>query len=218
MQEAKQQAYAELARIGGALASEVRLEILELLAQAERNVDDLARLTGVSVANASQHLQKLRQAGLIAGRKQGLFVFYRLAGERVAELLSTLAKIAEAHSAEIERILRSYYLSRDGFEPVEPAELLDRAQRGLVVVLDVRPAEEFAAGHVTGAINIPIEELARRLRELPKKKQIVAYCRGPFCLMSFEAVELLRKRGFDARRLRDGLPEWRAEGRPIALG
>ena len=218
MQGPRQQAYAELARIGGALSSDIRLEILELLAQAERNVDDLARLTGVSVANVSQHLQKLRQAGLIAGRKQGLFVFYRLAGERVAELLSVLARVAEAHSAEIERIVRSYYLSRDDFEPVEPADVLDRTKRGLVIVLDVRPPEEFVAGHIPGAVNIPIGELAKRLRELPKKKQIVAYCRGPFCLMSFQAVELLMKRGYDARRLRDGLPEWRGEGRAVATG
>lgn len=216
MQGPKQLAYAELARIGGALSSGIRLEILELLAQAERNVDDLAGLAGVSVANMSQHLQKLRQAGLIAGRKDGLFVFYRLAGARVAELLSVLAKVADGHSAEIERIVRTYYLSKDDFEPVEPADLLDRAKRGLVVVLDVRPPEEFEAGHIPGALNIPFAELAKRLRELPRKKQIVAYCRGPFCLMSFQAVELLRKRGFDARRLRDGLPEWRAEGRPVA--
>jgi rhodanese-related sulfurtransferase/DNA-binding MarR family transcriptional regulator len=217
MQPPKKQAYAELARIGGALSNDVRLEILELLAQSERNVDELARLAQVSVANASQHLQKLRQAGLIVGRKHGLFVYYRLAGERVAELLSTLARVAEAHNAEIERIVRSYYLSRDDFEPVEPTELLERVRRGLVVVLDVRPVEEYNAGHIPGAVNIPLGELAKRIRELPKRKEVIAYCRGPFCLMSFQAVELLRKRGWTARRLKDGLPEWRSEGRPVSV-
>jgi rhodanese-related sulfurtransferase len=215
MNSPKREVFEQLARIGGALSSNVRLELLELLAQGERSVDQLSALTGASVANASQHLQKLKQAGLIVGRKQGLFVFYRIAGDEVVGLLSALSKAGEAHVAEIDRIVRMYFLSRDEFEPVAPEDLLDRAKRGLVTVLDVRPPEEFASGHVPGALNIPVEKLARRLRDLPKGREVVAYCRGPYCLMSFEAVQLLRKKGINARRLRDGMPEWRTAGLPV---
>ena len=214
----KQDLFTQLARIGTALSSGVRLEILELLSQSERSVDDLSTLTGAAVANTSQHLQKLRQAGLIVGRKQGQFVFYRIASDKVMTLLATLARVGEAHDAEIERIVRLYFLSKDDFEPVPAAELLDRARRGLVTILDVRPPQEFAAGHVPGAVNIPIHELEKRIRELPKRKEIIAYCRGPFCLMSFEAVHLLRKRGLRARRLQDGMPEWRVAGLPVEAG
>lgn len=217
-QSPKRDLFTQLARIGTALSSGVRLEFLELLAQGERSVDDLSTLTGTAVANTSQHLQKLRQAGLVVGRKQGQFVFYRIASDKVMGLLAALARVGEAHDAEIERIVRLYFLSKDDFEPVPAAELLDRARRGLVTVLDVRPAEEFAAGHVPGAVNIPIHELEKRFRELPKRKEIIAYCRGPFCLMSFEAVQLLRKRGMKARRLQDGMPEWRIAGLPVEAG
>ncbi len=211
----KREVFAQLARIGTALSSEVRLEFLELLAQGERSVDELSSLTGTAVANTSQHLQKLRQAGFILGRKQGQFVFYRLASDRVVALLAALAEIGEAHDAEVERIVRLYYFSRDDFEPVPARDLLDRARRGLVTVLDVRPPEEFARGHVPGALNIPIEQLEKRMRELPKRREVVAYCRGPFCLMSYEAVELLRKKGLKARRLENGMPEWRIAGLPV---
>jgi rhodanese-related sulfurtransferase len=211
----KQDLFAQLARIGTALSSGVRLEILELLSQSERSVDDLSTLTGTAVANTSQHLQKLRQAGLIVGRKQSQFVFYRIASDKVMTLLAALARVGEAHDAEIERIVRLYFLSKDEFEPVPTAELLDRARRGLVTILDVRPPQEFAAGHVPGAVNIPIHQLEKRIRELPKRREIIAYCRGPFCLMSFEAVQLLRKRGMRARRLQDGMPEWRIAGLPV---
>lgn len=211
----KREVFEQLARIGSALSSGVRLELLELLAQGERSVDQLSALTGTTVGNASQHLQKLRQAGLIAARKQGQFVFYRIAGDDVIGLLSAMSRVGEAHVAEIERIVRMYFFSKDDFEPIPPAELLDRAKRGLVTVLDVRPAEEFASGHVPGALNIPVEQLARRLRDLPKGKEVIAYCRGPFCLMSFEAVQLLRKKGIKARRLQDGMPEWRTAGLPV---
>jgi rhodanese-related sulfurtransferase/biotin operon repressor len=211
----KREVFEQLARIGGALSSGVRLELLELLAQGERSVDQLSALTGASVANASQHLQKLKQAGLIVARKQGQFVFYRIAGDEVIGMLSALSKVGETHVAEIERIVRMYFFSKDDFEPIPPAELLDRARRGLVTVLDVRPAEEFASGHVPGALNIPVEQLARKLRDLPKGKEVIAYCRGPFCLMSFEAVQLLRKKGIKARRLQDGMPEWRTAGLPV---
>jgi rhodanese-related sulfurtransferase/DNA-binding transcriptional ArsR family regulator len=214
----KRDLFTQLARIGTSLSSGVRLEFLELLSQGERSVDDLSTLTGTAVANTSQHLQKLRQAGLIVGRKQGQFVFYRIAGDKVMALLAALARVGEAHDAEIERIVRLYFFSKDDFEPVPAVELLDRARRGLVTVLDVRPPEEFAAGHVPGAVNIPVQELEKRFRELPKRKEIIAYCRGPFCLMSYEAVQLLRKRGLKARRLQDGMPEWRIAGLPIETG
>ena len=211
----KREVFAQLARIGTALSSEVRLDFLELLAQGERSVDELSHLTGTAVANTSQHLQKLRQAGLIAARKQGQFVFYRLASDKVVALLAALAEVGEAHDADIERIVRLYYFSKDDFEPVPARELLGRARKGLVTVLDVRPPEEFAKGHVPGAVNIPIEQLERRMRELPKRREIVAYCRGPFCLMSFEAVQLLRRKGLRARRLANGMPEWRVAGLPV---
>lgn len=211
----KHDLFTQLARIGTALSSSVRLELLELLAQGERSVDELSTLTGTAVANASQHLQRLRQAGLIVGRKQGQFVFYRVVSDKVMSLLAALSQVGEAHDAEIERIVRLYFSSKDDFEPVPAAELLDRVRRGLVTVLDVRPPQEYAAGHVPGAVNIPLHQLEKRLRELPKRKEVIAYCRGPFCLMSYEAVQLLRKKGMKARRLQDGMPEWRIAGLPV---
>ena len=212
---AKREIFAQLARIGTAFSSPVRIEFLELLGQMERTVEELANLTGTTVANTSQHLQRLRQAGLIAGRKQGLYVHYRLSSDSVVGLLAALSEVGELHVAEIERIVRTYLAQKDGLEPVPAKELLDRARKGLVTVLDVRPAEEFAAGHLPGAVNIPIRELEKRLKELPKGKEIVAYCRGPYCLMSYDAVALLRKKGHSARRLRAGLPEWRLAGLPL---
>ena len=214
----KHDLFQQLARIAAALGSAARLDLLEILAQGERSVDQLASLTGLSVANASQHLQKLRQAGLTVGRKEGQFVFYRLAGDEVLQLLGALRQTGETHVAEVDRLVRDYFSSRDEMEPVAAAELLDRARKGLVTVLDVRPAEEFEAGHLPGAVNIPIEQLGKRLGELPKRKEVVAYCRGPYCLMSFEAVELLRRRGHKARRLENGLPEWRLAGLPVERG
>jgi rhodanese-related sulfurtransferase len=211
----KRDVFANLARIGTALSSAVRLEFLELLAQGERSVDQLATLTGASVANTSQHLQKLKAAGLILGRKEGQYVFYRLAGDEVVGLLSALGKAGEAYLAEVERTVRLYFAAKDDLEPVPARELLDRAKRGLVTVLDVRPPEEFAAGHLPGAVNIPVNELEKRLAELPKRKEVVAYCRGPYCLMSYDAVALLRRKGLKARRLEDGLPEWRHAGLPV---
>jgi rhodanese-related sulfurtransferase/DNA-binding transcriptional ArsR family regulator len=207
----------QFARIGKALSSPGRLELLELLAQSERRVDTLAALTGMTVANTSQHLQQLRQAGLITGRKEGLSVFYKLAGDDVVRLLSAMTVVGESHLAEVEKLVRTYLAQKDDLEPVQADELLDRARRGLVTVLDVRPPEEFAAGHVPGAVNIPMDELEQRLAELPKRKEVVAYCRGPFCLMSYDAVQLLRKKGMKARRLQDGLPEWRSAGLPVDI-
>ena len=210
----KRKIYECLARIGAALSSAVRLEILELLAQGERSVDELATLAGASIANTSQHLQRLKQAGLIVGRKEAQFVKYRLAGDEVVALFDTLGVAGQAHLAEVDQVVRLYFTAKDDLEPVPAAELLERAKAGLVTVLDVRPAEEFAAGHVPGAVNIPIRELERRLAELPKRREVVAYCRGPYCLMSYDAVQLLRQKGLKARRLKDGMPEWRLAGLP----
>jgi len=214
----KKDLFEQLARIAAALGSGARLDLLEILAQGERSVDQLASLTGLSVANTSQHLQKLRQAGLTLGRKEGQYVFYSLASDAVLRLLGALRQTGESHVAEIDRLVRVYFSSRDQMEPVAATDLLDRARKGLVTVLDVRPVEEFEAGHLPGAVNIPIEQLAKRLGELPKRKEIVAYCRGPYCLMSYEAVELLRKKGHRARRLVDGMPEWRLAGLPVERG
>jgi rhodanese-related sulfurtransferase/DNA-binding transcriptional ArsR family regulator len=207
--------YEQIGRVASALASAGRLQMLEFVAQGERSVDALAAMTGLSVANTSKHLQALRQAGLVTARKEGLRVYYALAGDDVAELVGSLRSVAEHRVAEVERLLRTWLAHRDQMEPVPARELLERAKKGLVVVLDVRPAEEYAAGHLPGAINIPVEQLENRLAQLPRRKEIVAYCRGPYCLMSFDAVERLRKRGLRARRLENGFPEWRAAGLPV---
>lgn len=211
----KRDVFANLARVGAALSSPTRIEFLELLAQTERSVEQLATSTGTTVANTSQHLQRLKQAGLIAGRKDGLHVFYRIAGDEVVGLLAALGRVGEAYVAEIERILRLYFAQKDALEAVPAKELLERARNGLVTVLDVRPPEEYAAGHVAGAINIPVQELEKRLKELPKRREVVAYCRGPYCLMSYEAMAILRKKGIKARRMEAGLPEWRLAGLPM---
>jgi len=207
--------FEQLARVGAALASAGRLQLLEFLAQGERSVDALAAMSGLSVANCSKHLQALRQTGLVTARKAGLRVYYAIAGDDVVALYSALQRVAENRVAEVERLLRTWLAHRDELEPVAPAELIDRVKKGLVTVLDVRPAEEYAAGHLPGAINIPIDRLEHRLAKLPRRKEIVAYCRGPYCLMSFEAVATLRKRGLKARRLAKGFPEWRAAGLPV---
>jgi len=211
----KSRLFEQLARVGTALGAAGRLQLLEFLAQGERSVEALATLTGLSVANCSKHLQALRQAGLVTARKAGLRVYYAIAGDDVIALYSALQHVAENRVAEVERLVRTWLAHRDELEPVAPAELIDRAKKGLVTVLDVRPAEEYAAGHLPGAINIPVDQLKGRLAKLPRGKEVVAYCRGPYCLMSFEAVEALRKRGLKARRLKDGFPEWRAAGLPV---
>ena len=211
----KSRLYEELARVGTALGAAGRLQLLEYLAQGERSVDTLAALTGLSVANCSKHLQALRQAGLVTARKEGLRVYYAIAGDDVVALYSALQRVAENRVAEVERLVRTWLAHRDELEPVPADELLQRAKKGLVTVLDVRPAEEYAAGHVPGAINIPIDQLRSHLAKVPKRREVVAYCRGPYCLMSFEAVETLRKHGLKARRLENGFPEWRAAGLPI---
>ena len=211
----KAQLYEQLARVAQALGSGGRLQILEFVAQGERSVDSLSAMTGLSVANTSKHLQALRQAGLVTARKEGLRVYYCLAGDDVVALMSALRAVAEHRVAEVERLVRLWLAHRDELEPLPATELLERAKKGLVTVLDVRPAEEYAAGHIPGAINVPLEKLESVLTRLPKRKEVVAYCRGPYCVMSFEAVEKLRKRGMRARRLENGLPEWRAAGLPV---
>ena len=213
--EHKARLYEAIGRVALALGSAGRLQILEFVAQGERGVDALAAMTGLSVANTSKHLQALRQAGLVSARKEGLRVYYSIAGNDVSALLSALREVSEHRVADVEQLLRLWLAHRDEMEAVPAQEVLDRAKKGLVVVLDVRPPEEYSAGHLPGAVNIPIHELEKRLRELPKRKEIIAYCRGPYCLMSYDAVSLLRKKGIKARRLEAGLPEWRAAGFPV---
>ncbi|MBO6720122.1 MAG: metalloregulator ArsR/SmtB family transcription factor [Rhizobiaceae bacterium] len=211
----KQALYAEFASVARALGSQHRLEILEHLAQGERGVEALAERVGLTIANASQHLQQLRRAGLVASRRDGKFVLYRLADEAVLGLMAALSDVAQRNLAEVDRIRRHYFDDRDSMEPVSREELLARTRDGLVTVLDVRPPDEFAVGHLPGAVNIPLSELESRLAELDPDHEIVAYCRGPWCVLSFEAVAALRARGFRVRRLEDGLPEWRAAGLPV---
>jgi rhodanese-related sulfurtransferase/biotin operon repressor len=214
-EDMKSALYEQLGRVAQALGSAGRLQILEYVAQGERSVDALAVMTGLSAANTSKHLQALRQAGLVTARKEGLRVYYRLAGDDVIGLIAALRLVAEHRVAEVERLVRLWLAHRDEMEPVPATELLERAKKGLVTVLDVRPAEEYRAGHIPGAINVPVDKLEGYLARLPKRKEVVAYCRGPYCLMSFDAVEKLRKRGWRARRLANGLPEWRAAGLPV---
>jgi rhodanese-related sulfurtransferase len=210
---AKVALFDEFARVAKALASGRRLELLDVLANGERTVDALAGEVALSVANASQHLQVLRQAGLVITRREGTSVHYRLAGPEVSELWWALRTLAAARLAEVERLAADYLGARDQLEPVSREELARRLEDGEpVVILDVRPASEHAAGHLPGAVSIPVEELRRRLAELPRDREIVAYCRGPYCAFAHEAVELLRNKGFAARRLEDGLPEWQAAG------
>ena len=214
----KNRLYGQFARIGKALSSPHRLEILELLAQSERTVDSLATEIGLSLANASQHLQALRQAALVDSRKDGLFVCYRLAGPEVFELSRVLRMVAEGRLAEFERLVREHFGDRADAEAVPMAELLKRARSKQVVILDTRPASEYVAGHIPGAISVPVDDLKQRLQQLTKGKEYVAYCRGPYCVYADRAVELLRAHGRRARRLLDGFPEWRAAGLPVANG
>ncbi len=214
----KHDLFSQFARVGKALGHANRLELLEFLAQGERSVDQLARVSGLSVANTSQHLQQLRQAGLLTARKSGQHVYYSLAGDDVVRLLDLLREVAGRHLAEVERLVASYLTVRDDLEPVPAGELLERARQGLVTVLDVRPEEEYAAGHLPGAVNIPLTELESRLAELDPDREVVAYCRGPHCVLAFDAVARLRRQGLRARRLQNGYPEWRLEGLPVETG
>ena len=211
----KRQILSLLARVGKGLAHSSRLELLEALAQGERSVDALARACGIPMANTSHHLLVLKECGLLASRREGLQVFYRLADDEVPALVATLRRVAERQLAEVDRIVRENFRSRDALQPVRREELLKLARGGEAVVIDVRPADEYAAGHIAGAINVPVESLPRWLRQLPKGREVVAYCRGPYCMLAFDAVDKLRRKGYRARRLEDGFPEWQASRLPV---
>ncbi|HEV8425266.1 MAG TPA: metalloregulator ArsR/SmtB family transcription factor [Actinomycetes bacterium] len=220
---AKQALFDEFARVGKALASGRRIELLDVLANGERTVDGLARQVGLSVANTSQHLQLLRQAGLVSTRRDGNSIYHRLAAPEVFAMWRALRTLATSRLAEVERLAAAYLGARDELEPVTREELARRLADGEeLVVLDVRPAEEHAAGHLPGAVSIPLGELRERLAELPRGREIVAYCRGPFCAFAHDAIQVLADAGLSARRLEDGLPEWAAAGlpvtRPLAAG
>ena len=213
---AKTALFDEFARLAQALANGRRLEIIDVLANGERTVERLASETKLSVANTSQHLQVLREAGLVRRRREGTHIYYALQGPQVFDLWRNLRTVAARQRAEVGQLADAYLGARDSLEPVTRAELLRRLRRGDdVVVLDVRPAEEFAAGHLPPAISIPLAELRRRLRELPHDREVVAYCRGPYCAFAHKAVRVLHQAGFRARRLEDGLPEWKAAGLPV---
>jgi rhodanese-related sulfurtransferase/DNA-binding transcriptional ArsR family regulator len=214
----KDRLYSEFARIGKAIASPHRLEILEVLAQGERTVESLAAEAGLSVANASRHLQQLRQAQLVLTRREGLFVHYRLAGPEVVGLMLALRHAAEEHLAEVDRVVRDFFGERDGFQPVTPDELAQLLSSGEIVLLDVRPEQEYAAGHIVGARCMPVADIEARLGELPRNRDYVAYCRGPYCVYADEAVALLNANGRKATRLSDGYPEWSLAGRPVQAG
>lgn len=207
--------FEEFATVGRALGHPYRLVLLQLLGQGETAVEVLAQRAGIPIANTSQHLQRLRRSGLVVTRKQGQRVLYRLADDAVLRLVSALQQIAERNLAEARHLIQSYFRERDSLEPVSREELLRRIRRKQVAVLDVRSAQEFEEGHLPGAINIPVKELRRRLKKLPRSQGVVAYCRGPYCVFSYEAVAELRKRGYQAWRLQDGYPEWKAAGLPV---
>jgi rhodanese-related sulfurtransferase/DNA-binding HxlR family transcriptional regulator len=211
----KDQLFEQFARIGKGLASGRRLELLELLAQGERTVEELARETGMSVANTSQHLRALREAQLVEVRREGLYARYRLANEHVFALWQALRELGSARLAEIRHIVETYLTDRESLSGITCEELSRRLKDRSVVLLDVRPEEEYQAGHVAGARSIPLTELRARLKELPKKKEIVAYCRGPYCVFADEAVALLRSHGRKATRLEAGFPDWKARGLPV---
>jgi DNA-binding transcriptional ArsR family regulator len=211
----KQKLFAQLASVGKALANGNRLELLDFLAQKERSVEALARLANLTIANTSQHLQHLRRAGLITARKKDRHVFYAIADETVLSLIAVLRKTAEKNSAEMSRLVERYLTARDTLEPISKKVLMKRIEDGIVTIIDVRPAEEFEAGHLPNAINIPIDCLEQEIQSLSLEIEIVAYCRGPYCLLSFEAVDMFRAKGIHARRLEDGFPEWELAGLPI---
>ena len=213
----KDSVYGQLARIGKATSSPRRLELLDLLRQAPRTVEELARESGQSVANASHHLQELRSHGLVESEKNGLYVTYRIANLEVSNFFSSLRVLAELQLAEMGRITEKFFGEQEGIEAVDRQALLERVKKGSVIVLDVRPREEYDAGHVVGAISVPLPELKRRLKELPRKREIVAYCRGPYCVMATEAVALLRGKGYPATRIDLGVPEWREMGFSIEV-
>jgi len=213
----KKTVYEQLSRIGKAIASPPRLELLDLLCQGPRTVEALARETGLAVANCSQHLRVLHHARLVETEKEGLYVTYRLADLAVCEFFRSLRILGEQRLAEIESLLRQFREERELLEPVEMKALLRRIRRGEVTVLDVRPPEEYHAGHLPGAVSVPLKDLKSHLSRLPRDQEIVAYCRGPYCVLAKEAVDFLKAKGFNARRMESGVPDWRAQGLPVVI-
>ncbi len=211
----KQVLFAHFAAVAKTIGNAHRIDLLQQLAQGEQSVETLARKTGLTVANTSQHLQHLRRAGLVAARRDGTFIYYRLADDAVLDVLAALRRVAERNLAEVEQVVRGYFDNRDAMEPVTREELARRLKTGDVTILDVRPEDEFALAHVPGAINVPLKELEARTAEIDPMKDIIAYCRGAYCVYSYEAVAKLRAKGFRIRRLEDGLPEWKAAGLPV---
>jgi len=214
----KNTVYGQFARISKALASPRRLELLDLLCQGPRTVDELAKEAGLGVPNTSQHLKVLRTARLVEAEKEGLYVTYRLADQAVCDLYRALRALAEQRLTEVQGVTAEFLGSRREMEPLDRKNLLRRVQSGDVTVLDVRPTEEYTAGHIPGAISVPLPELQSRLSDLPQEQEIVAYCRGPYCVLAIEAVEILRAHGFRAVRLEDGVPDWRARGLEVEVG
>lgn len=212
----KQAIYGSLSEVAQALGHPHRLELLEHLAQGVRSVEELSARARLTFANTSRHLQILRRARLVDTERRGKHIYYRLAGEaEVVDVMGALGRLGERNLAEIDRVMADYFRARDALEPVSRKDLVARLDEGSVTVLDVRPEDEFAAGHLPGALNIPVSDLQRRLGELPSDREVIAYCRGPYCVMSFEAVAALRARGYLVRRLEDGYPEWKAAGLPV---
>src|ERR1041385_2559954 len=211
----EQALFTEFAKIAKAMGNPCRLEILQALAQGERSVESLAHTLQLSISNASQHLQRLRQAGLVAARADGHKVLYSLSGDEVITAMGSIRHVAERNLAEVNRLIETYLKVKDELEPVPADELLDRVYRGLATVVDVRPPEEFAAGHLPGAINIPLPQLERNAGSLPRRKTVVAYCRGPTCVLASDAVGQLREKGYKARRLKGGFLEWKGAGHPV---
>lgn len=209
--------YDQFARVGKAVASPRRLELLDLLCQGPRTVEVLASQTDQSVANVSAHLQLLRAARLVEAEKDGLYVTYRLADEQVCDFYQALRALAESRLVEVEHITRTFLEQRGALEPVDREALVKKVGRGEVTVLDVRPPEEYAAGHIPGALSIPLEDLKKRLSAIPRSREVVAYCRGPYCVFAIDAVNLLRARGYRATRMEEGIPEWRARGLPVEV-
>lgn len=214
----KKRIFEQLARMGKAVAGPPRLELLDVLAQGPRTVEVLAAATSLTVANASHHLRLLHAARLVDTEKQGLFVTYRIADAEVTDFLRALRTLAEHRLADIERMTREFPSDRNGLEPMEREALLRRVRAGRVTVLDVRPSEEFKAGHIPGALSVPLQELEQRLQDLPRNREVAAYGRGPYCVLAIQAVEGLRQAGLRAVRLEDGVPDWRARGFKVAAG
>ncbi len=216
--EAKDLLYAQFSRVAKAASNPKRIELLELLAQTERSVEELAAASAMDFSNTSAQLQVLSRARLVESRREGKRALYRLADDSVSRFLSALREIASSRLAEVEQVARDYFQARDELEPISSADLMERIRHQEALVIDVRPAEEFTAGHIPGALSVPLAELKSRLPDLPRESEIVAYCRGPYCVLAPQAIEILGRAGYRARRLEEGLPEWRLANLPVEVG